>query len=212
MMRFTLFRTTLLICVLHLPACAIKGYSGPDLPNTQLATVSLKAPAASLIPLFWIFPLNLLTWFSEDWYETSWHSGYVKINGKIVLNRFKRVNLVPGPHQVATEKPVVMHREEIGIESCSTSICSCTTDKKNNKTCSQTTSCSTRYRETAHDRICRIIIDAKAGEQYKVFIRDRHLIVNGSDSTQFNDEICSWGADYSYETSSSTSSSTSCNP
>ena len=235
-MRFKLYRIALLVCALHLHACATKGYSGPDLPDEQLATVALKAPVASLIPLFWIFPLNMLTWFSEDWYETSWNSGVIAVSGlviekgdefeviriydgprntlnKIVLNRFKTVHLLPGRYQVGTEKEVVISSVQIRSESCSTGICTCTTDDKKNKTCTKTTTCSTPYRVRAHGFICQISIDAKAGEHYEAFIRDRHIMENNPNSLQLDQEICFWGTDYSYETSANTSTpSFSCTP
>ena len=221
-MRFKLYRSALLVCALHLPACATKGYSGPDLPDEQLATVSLKAPVASLIPLFWIFPLNMLTWFSEDWYETSWNSDVIAVSGlthekgdafeflkgntpnKIVLNRFKTVYLRPGQYQIGTENEVVINSTKIGSESCFVGSCTCTTDDKKNKTCSNVTTCSTPYRVRAHRFICQISIDAKAGEHYEAFIRDRHIMANKPNSLQPDQETCFWGADYSYETSITT--------
>ena len=59
----------LLLTALVLSGCAVKGYNGAALPDNQTATVTLKAPVVSLIPLFWVFPFNTLTWLAEDWYE-----------------------------------------------------------------------------------------------------------------------------------------------
>jgi hypothetical protein len=86
-------------------------------------TVALKTPTAAYVPLFWVFPLNMLTWFADDWIETAWTfditietnnldmadretrsaedwlqrywEGKV-LEGKIELDRFKTVKLKPG--------------------------------------------------------------------------------------------------------------------
>ncbi|MBK8815601.1 MAG: hypothetical protein IPN42_08895 [Methylococcaceae bacterium] len=67
-------KSTYLLALLTLciTGCSIKAYDGLKLPDDQVATVTLKTPAAAYVPLLWVFPLNMLTWFADDWRETAW--------------------------------------------------------------------------------------------------------------------------------------------
>ena len=92
-----------------LSGCSVKkGYAGPELPIEQTAEVRLKAPATATFPLFWIFPLNMLNWLADDWFETSLtfsdivlitHVDTNEVLGEQILDRFTTVRVAGGQWQ-----------------------------------------------------------------------------------------------------------------
>ncbi|WP_347986122.1 hypothetical protein [Methylomonas sp. AM2-LC] len=96
------------LMIAMLGGCTVKGYSGPELPIEQTAEVRLKAPATATIPLFWIFPLNMLNWLADDWFETSLtfsdivlitHDDTNEVLGEQILDRFTTVRVNVGRWQ-----------------------------------------------------------------------------------------------------------------
>lgn len=116
-----------LVCSICLTACSAKGYRGPELPDNQVASIELKAPALSKVPLFWVFPLNMLLWFSEHWNETSWgpnifvgrielddpDTGTWDVNAlnKVKLDRFSKVYVLPGLRSVRTMETAIVEKK-----------------------------------------------------------------------------------------------------
>jgi hypothetical protein len=113
--RLKIFQACLLLVVLS--GCSVKRYEGPELPDNQLATISLKAPIASLIPIFWILPFNAFLGFSEDWVET--RDADITVNAES-LNRFKKIKILPQIQKVLNSWVVVDSITRVGNESCST--------------------------------------------------------------------------------------------
>jgi hypothetical protein len=205
-------RGLLLLTVLALSGCAVKGYEGVELLDNQMATVTLKAPVASLIPLFWIFPFNTLTWLAEDWYETTWTDS-ITVNRK-TLNRFKTVLVKPGNIAVDSLETEILDKEQIGSESCSNGSCSCKEtigkDGKKETACEQTINCVADYRVYAKDNACELTFNAKSGQHYDVFIRKNNLMVQDYDNQILATDSCGVGPKYSYKTSDSYSKTESC--
>lgn len=227
-----------ILFLLFLPGCAIQGYSGSTLPDEQLVSIALKKPTLSLIPLFWVFPFNMLTWFAEDWYETSWSGGDIVVQDvdvddfggslyfklfagtsslhKVPLSRFATVLVLPGQRSITTTNIFVLHEEQTGSGSLSTGSCTCTEtetkDKKKRKDCQQTTTTSTPYRITAQDKLCSITFDAKAGRHYEAFIRDDRLLLQNDGDQNLTESVCDWQAPYSYDTTKTDSITSSCYP
>jgi len=113
-------RGLFLLLLMTLSACSIKNYNGPEMPEDQVATIELKRPAMSIVPLFWIFPLNLLTWYAEDWEETSW-------TDQITVKKTIRLNSRSGPWmrkasfigiKVTAWRWVIAVRRALRRESC----------------------------------------------------------------------------------------------
>lgn len=202
----------LLVTALAMSGCVVKGHNGSELPDNQAATVVLKAPIASLIPLFWIFPFNTLTWLAEDWYETTWADS-ITVNQKS-LNRFKSVLVKPGKIVVDSLDTEILNKEQIGSESCSNGSCSCkeTTDKDGKKetVCEQTINCEARYRVFAKDNACELSFNAKLGRHYEVFIRKNKLMVQDDRNQILAIDSCGLGPVYSYKTTDSYSKTESC--
>jgi hypothetical protein len=225
-----------LILALQLSACGTyKGYLGPELPNHQVAIVSLKAPTAPLLPIFWIPPLNMLPWFADDWYETSreaaihinsinidprqpdWDGGF---RDHLQLTRFNAVKVMPGEYLLSSiDKNNVTDRQPTGDESCSTSNESCTcpstqqTEENKDKKCTQpVTKCRKTIQVTAHDRHCGTRLMAKPGRSYEIFRRDGII---RAQARFFPEDIqpegsCDWGEPYTYTTTDENSSTGSC--
>lgn len=130
----------LLLMYLLLSGCAVKGYVGSDdLPKTQFATVTFKAPVVSKIPLFWIPPFNMLTWFAEDWFETSWSSGSITVTNlpgtktTKLWNRFEEILVSPVQQELNSKIIHEINRQITGSESCSTSTFTCTETESKKK-------------------------------------------------------------------------------
>lgn len=208
-MKAIIGKSMFLLLLLILPACStIKNYYGPEVPADQAVTIGLKRPAMALVPLFWVFPLNMLTWFAEDWRETS--SGREILvrerkadeleERKIRLNRFVTVSAVPGMQVAETE--IIKSKSRtipIGIEKCIEHNRSKTDDKGNDVPgCEVVTSCSTPYMKTTQDFKCRLAFEAKAGRHYELFIRDGHLSLFEPDSRLIKTAKCDWGPKYSF--------------
>jgi hypothetical protein len=220
---------------LPLTACVTyKGYLGPQLPNHQVATVSVKAPDASRIPIFWIFPMNMLTWFAEDWYETSQNAG-IDIEGlsldrghpvrdgrqgnRLRLTRFNSVKVMPGEYLLSSvSSNHVIDQQSVGDESCSSNQQSCTCPSKQDqeskdKVCTQTvTKCSKPIRVTARDRNCFSLLRAKPGRHYEVFRRDELIRVQPRyfPEERQPDGDCVWGDPYEYPSTDERTSTGSC--
>lgn len=216
-------RYLILPCIVFLPACTIKGYRGPELTDNQVATIALKAPAISRVPLFWIFPLNMLTWFSEDWFATSWGPNISVENisrdnswwkpTTALLDRFTSIKVLPGEQSLKTTQSAILHKEQNGNTSYSYGYCSCTekeVDKKKKTVCEQTNTSTTPYRVTAQDRVCRLSFTASAGRQYEAYIRDNLIMLQNSVDQHIDKSDCYWGTPYTYETTESISSTSSC--
>jgi len=208
----------LLLLLLTLTACSIKNYSGPEMPEDQVATIALKRPVMSLVPLFWIFPLNMLTWFAEDWLETSW-GGRITVKGwqiqeskPIRLNRFVSISASPGL-QAAESIDTVKIEKPTGSEICTSETRSCQKkgDKDDKKTGSETvTTCATPTLVTEHDRICFLNFEAKAGRHYELFIRDGRLSLSDPNSQDIQSRGCYSGPDRSYHSANTNTSTGSC--
>ena len=225
-----------LVLALHLSACGpYKGYLGPELPNHQVATVSLKAPTTSLIPLFWIPPLNMVTWFADDWYETSrdaaihLHSINLdpqqptwdgRFRNRLQLTRFNAVRVLPGEYLLSSvSKDHEIDRQAMDDESCSTSNETCTcpstqqTEEDQDKQCTRpVTTCRKTIRVSAHDRYCSTRMIARPGRHYEIFRRDEII---RAQAKYFPEDIqpegsCYWEEPYTYSTTDESSSTGSC--
>lgn len=221
--------------VVHLSGCApYKGYLGPELPNHRVATVSLKAPTASLIPLFWIPPLNMFTWTADDWYETS-RDAAIHINSinidpgqttwdgqfrnRLQLTRFNAVKVLPGEYLLSSvSRDNVIDRRDTGDESCSTTRETCTCpliqiEENKDKKCTQpVTKCRKTIQVTAHDRYCGTHLIARPGRHYEVYRRDGII---RAQAKYFAEDVqpegsCYWEEPYNYTTTDENSTTGSC--
>jgi len=209
-----------LLLLLMLSACSVKNYNGPEMPEDQVATIELKRPVMSLVPLFWVFPLNMLTWYAEDWRETSWTDKIIleaqegdESAKKISLDRFVTVSARPGLQSAESFNHEQVGEETTGSESCTSEIRSCQKkgDKDNQKTgCETVTTCRTPTLVTVHDWICHLDFEAKAGRHYELFIREGSLMLNEPNSLTIETGKCYWGPDRSYQSENVRTSTGSC--
>jgi len=189
--RFKIFQAYLLLVVLS--GCSVKHYEGPELPDNQLATISLKAPIASLIPIFWIFPFNMFLSFSDDWVETK-RSG-ITLDGialnKDGLTRFKKIKILPKIQRVMNLWEVRDSEHYVGSERCSTESISGYDGMKEKSLTTVTKACCTDYMVEYHEEECELNIDAKADNHYELFVRNQgnyHNIISlhiESNTTQY---------------------------
>lgn len=198
-----------LVCSICLTACSAKGYRGPELPDNQVATIELKAPALSKVPLFWVFPLNMLLWFSEDWNETSWGPnifvGYIELDdpdagtwdvnasNKVKLDRFSKVYVRPGTRSVRTMESAIVEKKVAGDTTYQTGSCECKEQEINNqkqKVCEKKTSSSTPYFITERDTTCTLVFHAFAGQTYQAFNRNGRLMLQYPNGKIDNDAMC----------------------
>ncbi len=178
----------------------------------QLATVRLKAPTISLIPLFWIFPLNMLAWLDDDWYETTMMD-HVQVND-ITLYRFKTVLVKPGKIDFYAMQKHIIGKSQIGGTRYSYGSCTCTEtegkDKKKEKNCEKTVTSTSDYIVTARDEKCRLFYPVQANKHYAVFIRKKELSLQDESGNILESTACGFGSDYTYDTTESSSSTESC--
>ncbi|WFP50284.1 hypothetical protein PL263_19605 [Methylomonas sp. EFPC3] len=198
-----------LVCSICLTACSAKGYRGPELPDNQVATIELKAPALSKVPLFWVFPLNMLLWFSEHWNETSWGPNIfvgrielddpdtgtwdVNASNKVKLDRFSKVYVLPGLRSVRTMETAIVEKKVAGDTTSQTGSCECKEQEFNNqkqKVCEKKTTSSTPYVITARDTTCTLLFHAVAGETYQAFNRNGRLKLQHQDGKIDHDVVC----------------------
>ncbi len=201
----------LMVCYFALCACVTKGYSGAELPEDKLATVSLKTPTVALVPLFWIFPFNTLAWLADDWYETTW-SDSIEVNHS-ELSRFKTLAVKPGEIKANSKIRNVLSTDQIGSESCNYGSCKCKTrgDKDKKETvCERTVSCTVPMRVTARDDSCDLTLNAEAGKHYVAFIRDNILMMQEAKGHQLTQGSCGMGPIYHYDTLDTKTSTESC--
>jgi len=190
------------------------------MPEDQVATIELKRPVMSLVPLFWVFPLNMLTWYADDWRETSWTDKITikkqpgdESAGKTSLDRFVTVSARPGLQSAESINNEGIGEEPTGGESCTYETRSCHKkgDKDNQKTgCETVTTCRTPTLVTEHDRICFLNFEAKAGRHYELFIREGSLMLSEPNSLTIETGKCYWGPDRSYRSESTNTSTSSC--
>lgn len=188
------------VCALFSSGCAIKAYDGPKLTDDKVATVTLKVPTAAYVPFFWIFPVNMLTWFGEDWRETSWTNDITidtdsldlvdretwitedllprywsgkATTGKVEMNRFKTVKLRPGLYQFNSETSSLFGKltPEILVS-------------KSKSTCEDNTCCEdTKDKDCEGDDYlveyneCQLKFLVEAGHRYEVFIKNQKLML-----------------------------------
>jgi hypothetical protein len=158
-------RSLILFYTLSLSGCVTQGYSGMERPPEQVATISLPAPLISLLPPFWIFPLNMVARLSDDWSETVDYD--IKVD-ELVLNRFNSVTLLPGQRNATAERKYSTSKL-ISSESCS-SYDSHSEDKKGKKICTRITSCSGLYEVTDFVVGCKLKFPTEAGHLYKLLV------------------------------------------
>ncbi len=162
--------------------CASLLHKKPNSPSTQSATVTLKAPTISKIPLFWIFPLNMLTWFSEDWYETSQHYVDIKVND-VTLTRFNQAVFNPGqPIDIYTTFIKYYQTPNNTYSDYPSPKENCYGGSSNYKDNSGQTHTVTsgycaplHFRETVILTTCHITHTAEVNQQFAVFINDHQL-------------------------------------
>jgi hypothetical protein len=202
----------LLITACAFSGCTVKGYNGAELPEDAVATVGLKAPTISFIPLFWVFPFNTLAWLADDWHETAWMDT-IEVNN-IQLNRFKTVLAQPGLIWVHAKETHILNKTQVGSSECTNGACSCTEkegkDKKKEKVCEQTVSCTENYRVTAKNDVCRLTYSVEAKKHYEVFIRERTLMLQDENEKILETKACKFSPSYTYETTETSSSTQSC--
>ena len=224
------FRWIILLAVagFGLPGCAVKGYVGPELAADRLATVSLKTPDLAKIPLFWIFPLTILPWTQDDWFETSW-SADIKLErvarddtagqGRlsyqdVSLNRYVSVSVEPDYLRISRKSTQVVDESPSGFGSVSTGPCSCSggdnTDKSSAKNCQRSITTTTPYRVSTQDTDCWISFLAKAGVHYQAFVRNGELSLQNSADTEIATASCAAGQLHWYDTDKTESTSMSC--
>lgn len=206
----------LLMYCLTLAACVTKAYQGAELPDEQLATVSLKTPTAALIPIFWLPFLNMLTWLDSDWNETTW--GAFKVNN-IGVNRFTTLAITPGKFSVTADTTKIIDQEQTGSESCNYGSCVCTKsddsnqkDKSRNKdkVCERSITCTINLKVSARDNHCTLAANAEAGKHYEVFLRNNILMLEDTKSQQLTPGTCEIGPIYNYDTTESTTRTEPC--
>lgn len=210
-------RNGLLVMVcLTSSACVTKAYQGTELPDEQLATVSLKTPTAALIPIFWLPFLNMLTWLDSDWHETTW--GSFKVNN-IEINRFTTLAITPGKFRVTADTTKIISQEQIGVESCNYGSCVCTNSddsnqndksRNKNKVCERSVTCTINLKVSAQDNHCVLAVNADSGKSYEVFLRDNILMLEDTKSQQLTQGTCELGPIYKYDTTESTSRTEAC--
>ncbi len=220
-----------LLSILFLPACTAKGYRGPVRSDNQVATIELKAPTLSKLPLFWIFPLNMVPWwFTEDWRETSWGPdifvGNIELDDpdvgnwkviasdKVKLDRYKTVTVLPGTRSVRTMQTAVINKEKNGDTTYEYGSCSCTGQEVNNQkqiVCEKKTTSWTPYRLTARDTTCTLEFYADPGQHYQAFIRNGQLMLQHSTGKIDDHSNCQHNDRSILETETSVSIS-SCSP
>lgn len=164
-----------LICAVG--CTTVNSYSGPDLPDDKVATISMKAPPTAYVPIFWMFPLNMLNWLADDWFETSWTSATITVNN-IQLDRFTSVKVLPGTGTVKLNQSFFIDQRSDGPTRCSPDSCKCTETQVNGTTkreCEQ--KCETPMATITHERHCEISLDTDRGQKYEAFIRNEYLKV-----------------------------------
>jgi len=206
------YKGLLLITACAFSGCTVKGYSGAELPKDEVATVGLKAPVVSYIPLFWIIPFNTLSWLADDWRETTGMET-IEVNN-IELNRFKKVAVQPGLIWGHAAQTHTLDKTQVGDSVCTSGSCSCTEkegkDKKKEKVCEQTVSCTANYHVTAKDEVCRLTYPVEAKKHYEVFIRERTLMLQDENEKVLETGACKFSPSYTYETTEDSSSTQSC--
>jgi hypothetical protein len=182
-----------LLLILMQQGCAVKTFIDPaNIPENQLPTIQLKAPATALIPLFWIPPLNMLNWLADDWRATSSSSSRIymitETGESVTLNRFSNFLVLPGTQELYMENETTISSEPIGRESCrySRQTCTSTKDKDGEKvtTCEDVYNCTTPVRKRVGHRKCTLQFNAEPNQIYKAFVRNQILMIT-NENNQF---------------------------
>lgn len=203
------YKGLLLSAMFMMCGCVVKGYQGLELPEEQLATVRLKAPATAFIPI-----LNLMSEdIDNDWYQTKFMDS-IRVNG-IELNRFHKILIKSGnTNFYAHKKRILNERAIAGTERVSKGDCRCTDRVKEDKTiiriCEQTVTTSWDTDVTARNYNCHIAYQVQANKTYEVFIRKGGLTLQDDKSNILINSRCEPGAAYTYKSSSSYSSTYDC--
>lgn len=204
-MRAFACRSLLLSCCLGLSSCATQGYPGSELSPEQTANVSLPAPFIALLPLFWIFPLNLVARLADDWHETVNYDIQVD---NIELNRFISASVLSGKHQTYATRHF-SSATLIGSENCS-SYDTRSKDKNGKETCTRTSSCVGEYRVAEWQHFCSLTFKADAGHRYLLLVNhEKKFMVRDAENPQMDQSgDCHW-SDYHYHNETRSNSGTS---
>lgn len=206
------YKGLLLISASVLSGCAVNGYNGAELPDDQVAAVRLKAPTISLIPIFWIFPLNMLAWLDDDWHETT-TTDEIQVNG-INLDRFKTVLIKSGENHFLAKEARIASKVQTGGTEYSYGSCFCTetldNDKKKEIKCSKTTTESRDYRVTVRNEECAITYPVQAQHKYEVFMRNEELLLQDESATILANSACELASFSSYTTTESSYKTENC--
>ena len=174
-----------LLLIPVLSGCAVKAYVDPiDVPENQLPVITLKAPITALVPLFWIFPLNMLNWIADDWRETTNVNKLYLITEdkkKVNLDRFSNILVRPDLQNLHMENVSIVSSVPIGPESCLFSGQSCTTkeekDGQSITTCDDNYACSTPVHVVKENKKCSLQFYAQSNKTYEAFIRNNTLMI-----------------------------------
>ncbi|WP_347988424.1 hypothetical protein [Methylomonas sp. AM2-LC] len=209
MLNTICLRLLLVMFLIVISGCTVNSYQGVTRPDSEVATVILKKPIVAMIPLFWVFPFNMLTWQYDDWYETSWSDKDILINSES-LNRFKTVKVLPGKNSIESIVTRQLADQTVGASNCSNGPCSCTKDKDNKENCTFTESCSTPHEITEQIEHCLLYFTAVAGTTYQVFIHNGQLTLSNFEQNKAEIANCVLGDVYKRQTYESTSNTLSC--
>lgn len=196
------FRTVWLTIVILLNACTARFETNP-IPIEKSASLTLKAPVVSKIPLFWIFPINTLTWLAEDWFDTAWFGSPILLNygtnsRPINLNRFSRVEL----HSDRTYSITTDNRFSFDPDD------SCEDLRESWLECSykcgpinkQLAECKKPNRSFVDSKwapkSCQVLLSPKTGHHYEAFVRADEPYVIDVDSGELRKSACTYHWDY----------------
>lgn len=192
--RCLLRRALFISCMIVLPACTIKAYPGPELPDNRLSTVSQPPdPVLSWLPLFWFAPFDLL--LPEDW-KASRHARFTVDDW--ILGRFETLSLLPGRHAARARRITTTDKAYLGSGRCHRPTVSFSKDKDGKTTCTRTTTCYDSFRVTREELECIMDFRTDAGRAYEIHIAaDDSLVVTDADSGRIESaEDCFWSEPY----------------